>query len=390
MALSFGVPTEADRSALAPILAHSFGFPVEETPDWFARAGHENVRVLHRDGRVIGGLLTVPMGQFFGGRSVPMVGIAGVGITPDARGGGIATKLMSETVREARRNGFALSTLYPATVPLYRGVGYARAGARYETRITPHAAATRARELEIVRVESAADVDVRGTYARFAALRPGFLDRGPYVWGRSFKPRKGAVETFKAMGDRGCEGYVTIKHQMGDGGAIASEVFANDFVAITRQGAERLLDLMAGYGSIATAVRWYGAAPDLLTSVLSDRRHEIKLNEYWMLRVCDVERALTVRGYPQLEASLDLEVADDIIPENAGRFRLRLSDGRAIVERGGEGTFRIDVRGLAALYSGFHDARTLADLGELTARDTDLAVADAIFAGRSPAMSDFF
>jgi predicted acetyltransferase len=390
MAISFGTPSEADRSALAPILAHSFGFPVEETPDWFARAGHENVRVLRRDGGVIGGLITVPMGQFFGGRAVPMVGIAGVGIRPDVRGAGVATELMAETVREARRSGFALSTLYPATVPLYRGVGYARAGARYEVRVAPGAAATRSRKLSLVRVESADDVDVRSTYARFAAARNGFLERGPYIWGRLFKPRKGAVETFKVMGDAGCEGYAVLKHQMGDGGAIASELIANDFIATTRGAAERLLDLMAGYGSIATGIRWYGAAPDLLTSVLADRRHDIRVTDYWMLRICDVESALSRRGYPRMDATLELEVADDIIPENSGRFRLQVREGRATVERGGEGSLRIDVRGLASLYTGFHDALTLRELGELRAREDELAIADALFAGRAPATCDFF
>jgi len=391
MTPTFGVPTEAERAALGPILAHCFGFPVEETPDWFTRAGHENVRVLHREGRVIGGLLTVPMGQHFGGRSVPMVGIAGVGITPDARGGGVATTLMTETLRDARRNGFAISTLYAATVPLYRGVGYARAGARYEVRLAPTAAATRSRRLPLVRIESAEDTDVRSTYARFAARRNGFLDRGPYVWGRLFKPRKGAVESFKAIGKSGCEGYVVLKHQMGDGAAIASEVLANDFVATTREAAERLLELMSGYGSIATAMRWYGAAPDLLTSVLPDRRHDIRVTDYWMLRVVDVERALALRGYPHtVDGALDLEVADDVIPENSGRYRLVVRDGRATIERGGEGRVRLDVRGLAALYTGFHDARTLADLGDLDGGEDDLARADAIFAGRAPAMSDFF
>jgi predicted acetyltransferase len=391
MTLTFGTPTEAERTALAPILAHCFGFPAEEAPDWFVRAGHANVRVLQRDRRVIGGLITVPMGQHFGGRSVPMVGIAGVGITPDARGSGVATTLMAETLRDARRNGFAISTLYPATVPLYAGVGYARGGARYEIKIAPQAAATRSRKLPLARVESGDDPDVRSVYARFAATRNGFLDRGPYVWGRLFKPRKGAVETFKATGERGCEGYVVLKHQMGDGVAIASEVLANDFVATTREAAERLLDLMAGYGSIATGVRWWGAAPDLLTSVLADRRHEIRATDYWMLRIVDVERALTARGYPRLvEASLELEVVDELVPENAGRYQLRVRDGAATIARGGQGTTKVDIRGLASLFTGFHDARTLRDLGQLDADESSLERADAIFAGRAPAMSDFF
>lgn len=384
----YRVATEVDRGELAGVLAHCFGFPPEDAPEWFTRAGFENVRV-YRDspsgGALLGGLIVVPMGQYFGGRSVGMTGIAGVGISPELRGAGQATRMMTEVVREARASGVALSALYPATVPLYRGVGYGRAGSRYEIKIAPTAAATRARELRIERA-SADDGELRSVYARYAARRPGFLDRGPYIWSRIFQPRKGHVETFKVVADRGCEGYVAVMHKMAD---MASEVSVNDFVALSKRAAVRLLDLLAGYGSVATAIKWYGAAPDLLTSALTERRHEIRLTDYWMLRICDVERALTGRGYGS-DGALDLAVEDDIIPENNARFTLRVRDGRASVERGGEGTFKINVRGLASLYSGFHDARTLLELGELETREEQLASANALFAGNAPAMSDFF
>jgi predicted acetyltransferase len=381
----YGVATEVDRSGLARILSHCFGFPAEDVPEWLTRASHENVRAYREGDALIGGLIVVPMGQYFGGRSVPMLGIAGVGIPPELRGQGAATKMMSECVREARASGYALSALYPATVALYRGVGYARAGARYEIKIAPGAAATRERSLRIERVADD-DMDVRAVYSRYAARRPGFLDRGPYIWGRIFKPRKGSVESFKVIGDRGCEGYVAVVHKMGD---MISEVSVNDLVALSKPAAARLLDLLAGYGSIASSIRWYGTAPDLLTSALPERRHDIRLTDYWMLRVCDVEKALTARGYAG-EGALDLAIEDDVIKENSGRYKLRVRDGRASLERGGEGTFKIDVRGLAALYSGFHDARTLMELGDLETRDEHLATADSLFAGNAPAMSDFF
>lgn len=383
----YGVATEGDRGTLARILGHCFGFPLEEAPEWFNRAGFDNVRAYRPAEQLLGGLIVVPMGQYFGGRSVPMTGIAGVGIAPEARGGGHATKMMSACVREIRASGVALSALYPATVPLYRGVGYARAGARYEIELAPGAAATRVRGQGLERIERGEeDLDVRAVYARFGARRQGFLDRGPYIWGRIFRPRKGHHEGFKVVGDRGCEGYAVIAHKMGDG---ESEVNVADLVALSRPAAARLLDLLAGYGSIATTVRWHGASPDLLTSVIPDRRHNVRVTDYWMLRLCDVERALAARGYVA-DGTLDLEIADDIIPENAGRFRLKVREGRPSIDRGGDGSFKIDVRGLAALYSGFHDARTLLELGDLDAHEHGLATADALFAGRAPAMSDFF
>ena len=81
---------------------------------------------------------------------------------------------------------------------------------------------------------------------------------------------------------------------------------------------------------------------------------------------------------------------DPDLPENSGRFRLVVRDGRAVVERGGEGSLRTTVRGLAALYSAYLPARTLAATGALSGDEQTLLRAEAIFAGAAPATPDFF
>jgi len=295
---------------------------------------------------------------------------------------------MRETVLQARSTGFALSSLYPATVQLYRGAGYARAGARNEISIVPAAARTGARG-KLTRIDDPEhDEELRTLYARFAARRNGFLDRGAYVWGRVFRPRKASTEVFKLHGPRGVEGYLALGHRMGD---EAGEVTVRDFVVFDRAAAARGLEVLSAYGSVANEIHWWGAAPDLLTASLPERRHSIRVTDYWMLRICDVERALGLRGYsPALDLALELEVQDDLIAENGGRFVLRVRGGTANVERGGSGALRLDVRALAALYSGFHDARTLVSLGEAEGSESSLDVADALFAGPAPAMGDFF
>lgn len=382
------IPDERQCASYGRIAAHAFGFPVEEHADWFSRAGHDNLRVIVDGERVQGGLMVIPQGQWFGGRSVPSLGIAGVAISPESRGGGVATQLMRDTVREARAHGFALSSLYPATVQLYRRAGYARAGARNEILIAPAAAKTGVRG-RLSRVdEPENDEELRALYGRFAALRDGFLDRGSYVWARVLRPRKAATEVFKLHGPRGTEGYLALGHEMGD---EAGRVTVRDFVVFDRAAAERALEALSAYGSVASEIRWWGAAPDLLTASLPERRHRVRTTDYWMLRVCDVERALAMRGYsPVVDVALELAVEDDLVPENAGRFRVRVRDGKATIERGGAGSLRLDVRGLAALYTGFHDARTLVALGEAEGGESELAKADALFGGRAPAMSDFF
>jgi predicted acetyltransferase len=69
---------------------------------------------------------------------------------------------------------------------------------------------------------------------------------------------------------------------------------------------------------------------------------------------------------------------------------VRVADGRAEVERGGRGTLRLDIRGLAAMYTGFHSPADLRAAGFADADDASLASASALFAGPHPWMADHF
>ena len=130
-----GLRSPEDLSAFGRIVGWAFGFPEKEASEWLEHSGTDNLRLYSSDGAVRGGLLTIPMGQYFGGKAVPMVGIAGVAAAPEARGKGLALELMHATVRELHDKGVALSTLYPATLTLYRKAGYALAGSLFDVRM---------------------------------------------------------------------------------------------------------------------------------------------------------------------------------------------------------------------------------------------------------------
>jgi predicted acetyltransferase len=110
-----------------------------------------------------------------------------------------------------------------------------------------------------------------------------------------------------------------------------------------------------------------------------------------MLRIVDLRAALESRGYGSaLAGTLDLDLTDEHLPANAGRWRIELADGRAHVERGGTGALRLDARALAALYSSWLSAEELAANGRTTGDRATLARASAFFAGPAPHMPDMF
>ena len=67
---------------------------------------------------------------------MPMAGIAGVVVSPEYRGRGVGTGLMSATAVRGRELGFPVSALYPATVPVYRRTGWEIAGVQTRNTIT--------------------------------------------------------------------------------------------------------------------------------------------------------------------------------------------------------------------------------------------------------------
>src|SRR5882672_1691904 len=91
---------QRELDALMTILGEVFRATPEHLHRYVQNVGAENFRLLRAGKDLVGGLAMLPMGQFFGGTSVPMVGVALVGIAPHQRAGGAGTALMSAMLRE--------------------------------------------------------------------------------------------------------------------------------------------------------------------------------------------------------------------------------------------------------------------------------------------------
>lgn len=401
---TFEIARTADQAALGEVLGHAFGFPVAAAPDWFALALPENVMVYRAGEEVLGGVLLVPMAQWFGGRSVPMIGLSGVGMTPERRGAGEGHAMMRAALREMRRRGAAISTLYPSTVPFYRKVGYERAGTRCLVSVRPSELSARPCDdgLTVTRVASVESAELAALQRRWAARHEGALDRGPYVWGRAVAPpRENPPTSFAIRRGATLVGHLTVLHKTFDG--HDTELTVVDAMADDGPAAERILRVLASYRSIAAMVRWQMHLPSLFSMSLAERTHEIRVVDHWLVRVLDAHAALSARGYRRgARARVDLDLDDPLFPEHHGRFTLDIQDGAARVTPGGAGgrpasgpgsttrAVTMGPRGLAALVSGFMSASELARLGLLAGAIGDLEALDGAMHGALPTMAEAF
>lgn len=90
-----------------------------------------------------------------------------------------------------------------------------------------------------------------------------------------------------------------------------------------------------------------------------------------ILRITDVERALTVPSYPSdVTASLTIAVDDSMIPDNDGRFELTVREGTAsCIPTDDEPDVEADAESLARLLVGYRDISTLEGLTDITVND---------------------
>ncbi|MBX3383139.1 MAG: GNAT family N-acetyltransferase [Phycisphaeraceae bacterium] len=399
MNLTYECPSkEHDLDACVSILCQAFASAPEGVKDWIVnKCDWRGMRTARADGRTAATLLLLPMGQYFGGSPVPMVGVAGVGVLPDLRGRGVGNYIMAQALREMRRDGVPISSLYPATVYLYQRSGYERAGSHFEHRI-PVTRLPQLRGVSPARPFTPEDLDaVKDCYNRGAHLWEGAVQRGTYIWDRILHARAGPCNGFVVDGPSGIEAYAFLRQDRQSSAFGRHEIHATDIQASSPLGARSILTFLAGYGSMAEDLVFPGGgALHPITPFLPEHRWlSLRLKDYWMLRLVDLPRALALRGYPaHARAQVVLDVRDDLLPENTGRWLLTLRDGHATCAAAPAGPsdddIRCDVRVLAAIYSGFISPLCAYAQGAVQGPMHALETLAALMPQRPTACFDFF
>jgi predicted acetyltransferase len=386
-------PTSDERELLryGEIALRTLGLSTGSAPTFLERVEASAVRVARIGADVVGGLLVLPMGHWFGGRAVPCVGISAVGVAAEHRSRGIASELMRTVLEEARRDGVALSSLFPATCPVYRAAGYESAGNRFVYRTALSTVGEGAREPEVRLATRDDHPTMRALYGERARTASGAIDRTPYFWRRVLEPKGEEAAAYMIFGSTGPEGYVVLSQRCVSTPLEPMDIHVVDAVVLTAAAGRRVLRMLADHRSIAKHAKLISGPGDPLFLLLREESLEVSSVMRWMLRIVDVRAALEKRGWPATSsAEVHLDVRDPILRENARRWVLELDRGRASVREGGSGGIAIDIRGLAALYSGFLTAEDLQVAGLCNGDAADLARASAVFAGPAPWVGDRF
>lgn len=388
---------QAEIREFARVMAQSFAGPPDAFQEWVSAFGPEDVRVMRGRG-IEGGLVLYRMGQFFGGRAVPIWGVAGVSVAPESRGRGLARELMLANLREHFEHGPPLSTLWPATTRLYRALGWETGGTRNTYRV---------RCADLPREDAPGkDVDasmrpageeddalIRELYAQRHTRANGCLDRCDAIWKRVARAPGGTpVYRYIIECDGRPEGYITYTQRRENDTDYVYSIILADYALLSAHAARKVVATLAAHRSVARDVQFHGAPGEaLLMRVLNSQKVRVHDRLDWMLRVVRVGDALEARGYPDaVHGEASLEIIDGQVPENNGPWNLRIEGGRAEVKQGGDADTRLDIRGLAALFTGRLPPHELRMAGLMTGNEAHDDLLQAAFAGPAPWMPDFF
>jgi predicted acetyltransferase len=381
--------TFEEEKQLKKIISQCFGSTPIDNEYYFKLVGSENFRLLYQSGQIIGGLAIYSMGQWYGGQSVPMKGIAAVSVAPEHRGQGAAYHLMKNSLQEFHSFEIPISVLYAATQVPYRKVGYEQGGSYCRWEIDTAKIRLRERNLPIQRINKDKYAVFERLYARQARINNGNLARPQGIWNRIIQPpQEQEIYAYLIGSTQEPEGYVLFTQNDSSEGL---KIDIKDWTILTTAAAISFWAFLADHRSQVQQVQWRGSPIDEKLLLLPEQTAKITSKTYWLLRIINISNALSQRGYPQgVEAELHLEVKDDLFPANNGKFCLKVARGRGEISKGGKGELQLDVRGLASLYTGLFTPTQLQLVGYLQSTKKALEIATLLFSGSEPWMPDFF
>ena len=335
---------------------------------------------------------------------LPAAGVTFVAVMPTYRRQGVLSSLMRRQLADVRDRGEPLAILWASEAVIYGRYGYGRASWHLDFTLhrgegglasagsagreasagpgssaSPGSSAGDGLRLRIVEPEAALP-ELAKVYDAVLASRPGMFGRND-AWWRSviFDPaehRHGAsplrcLLAEDASGPRGYALYAGVDTWTGflpENVLTVHELMAADPAA----SAALCTDLLSR--DLTTEFRLPRRPVDdpLLYQLADPRRTRPKLNDNLWVRIVDLPRALAGRRY-SCPVDVVLEVRDEILPANAGRWRLSTTTeapggglAASCVPASSPADLALDVTQLGAAYLGGTRLGALAGSGLVT------------------------
>jgi predicted acetyltransferase len=325
-----------------------------------------------------------------GSELLPAAGVTWVSVLPTYRRRGVLSSIMRRQLADVRGRGEPLAVLWASEAAIYSRFGYGRASwhLRFvfrhgEGALAATAVADRGLVLRLAD-PSAALAELAKVYDSVLPGRPGLFVRNEAWWQRIIydppEHRQGAspVRCLLAEDESGPRGYAlysALRPPDHEPFLPATVLTVRELMAVDPVASAALWTDLLSRDLTSELHAWERPVDDPLLYQLADgRRARPQPSDGLWVRIIDVPGALTGRRYSG-PVDVVIEVRDDILSANAGRWRLTTAAGPGDAGRGlaascvrvtSAADLVLGVTQLGAAYLGGTRLGTLAEAGLVT------------------------
>jgi len=326
------------------------------------------------------------------GATHPMAGLSAVATPPENRRRGLVRRMLAESLEAYRERGYYLSALWPFKHPFYAQFEWATSTTFLEHECEPDA------------LSFARDAAPAGTWERLEAddwerLAPILsthgadyeltLDRTEEWWRkRVFTGWEKDPYVYCWQDESGDDRAYVVYTVESDG---EKTLESHDVAWVDHDARLAALGFLADHDSQVSNVKFYGASDSDLVHLAPDPREiETKLHAGPMVRIVDVEDALTALDY-QTDESVVLDIEDGLADWNDDTYRITTTDGSGTVEPVDEtADATLGIGALTQLVVGERTATDLATTGDIDADADTIDALDALYPETTPFLREGF
>ncbi|MGI5245170.1 GNAT family N-acetyltransferase [Dactylosporangium sp. CA-139066] len=357
--------TEQDRDGLVRVRREAFGITGSPNPDDTVRTVLEPPRnhLVEHDGEVVGVVGAFTRDMAVPGAVIPVAHVTGVVVSPVHTRKGLLRRMITQQLHDSPE---AVAALWASEGRIYQRFGYGLAAQNMTIRADRRDLSVRMPPAP-GRLRSAVPSDVikelSEVYSRVLPTRPGWSSRSDTWWRHLTSDpehrREGGTAARAVLFENPegvVEGYARFRIKPGwDDNGPKQEVNVIEVAATTTAAYAELYRFLLRIDLARTMVQGCSSVDEPLFHMVDEPRQlGGKVGDGLWVRIIDLPRALTARKYAA-PVDVVLEVTDALLEANAGRWRLRVGAGGALVTctpADGEADLTLDIADLAAAYLG--------------------------------------
>lgn len=320
------------------------------------------------------------------GEIYEMGGVTGVGTYPEFANMGLMNDLIKQALRGMRDIGQYISYLYPYSIPYYRKKGWEIMSDHMtftlkDTQLPQHVEVPG----HVERLNVSAPAVIK-TYDLFSRSMHGALIRNKFEWLEYWRweneDERTAAVYFDSLGEpQGCLFYW-----------VEEDTFhVKEMIYMSEEARHGLWNFIRAHFSMIDNLKGNIYMNEPLAFLLDESQIEETIEPYYMARIVDVEKFLSIYPYDDDIHPFHFIVTDPIAEWNNGIFGLKQGNHSIEIERTPLGkSVELDIQTLSTMMMSYKSPAYLYKIGRLKTDPSTLRLLEKLIPSEQPYFSDYF